>query len=171
MNDYQKSRFSQNIVRRMFDKVSGKKIALWGFAFKKASNDTRESAAIRIAHNLLEEQARLAIYDPQVSEEQIVTEIENAFRDGNGALADGGGQAVRAGIEVCDSPSEAARDAYAIAIVTEWDEFRSLDYKAIYGLMHKPAFLFDGRNLVDADELGSIGFEVHSIGKGSETSG
>lgn len=167
LNDYQKSRFSHNIVSRMFNTVAGKRIALWGFAFKKDTNDTRESAAIRVAHDLLEEQAHLAVYDPRVSAEQIFADIEFAFRDGNGELPDARRSAIRDGVEICDSPTDAARDAHAIAVLTEWDEFRTLDYDAIYESMHKPAFFFDGRNLVDASALGALGFEVHSIGKGA----
>ena len=165
INDYQKSRFAQNLVSSMFNTISGKRIALWGFAFKKDTNDTRESAAIRIAHDLLEEQAHLAIYDPQVSTEQILSDIESTFHDRSGDLAERERSAIRDGVEICDSPVEAAENAHAIAVLTEWDEFRTLDYEAIYESMHKPAFLFDGRNLLDARLLASLGFEVHSIGK------
>ncbi len=165
INDYQKSRFAQNLVSSMFNTISGKRIALWGFAFKKDTNDTRESAAIHIAHDLLDEQAHLAIYDPQVSAEQILSDIESTFHDRSGDLAERERSAIRDGVEICDSPAEAAENAHAIAVLTEWDEFRTLDYEAIYKSMHKPAFLFDGRNLLDARLLASLGFEVHSIGK------
>ena len=166
INDYQKSRFAQNIVSSMFNTISGKRIAPWGFAFKKDTNDTRESAAIRIAHDLLDEQARLAIYDPQASAAQILSDIESTFHDRNGDLSERERSAICGGVEICDSPAEAAENAHAIAVLTEWDEFRTLDYEAIYESMHKPAFLFDGRNLLDARALASVGFEVHSIGKG-----
>ena len=95
--------------------------------------------------------------------------LPSAFQDGNGELPEGRRNAIRNGVEICDSPAEAARDVHAIAVLTEWDEFRTLDYQAIYDSMHKPAFFFDGRNLVDACALEALGFEVHSIGKAGHT--
>ena len=171
MNHYQRERFSRNIVKSMFSTVSGKRIALWGFAFKKDTNDTRESAAIYVARDLLDERARLAIYDPQVTAEQIFADLENAFRDRDGELTGHRRDAIRNSVEICESPARAADGAHAVAILTEWDEFRTLDYQTVYESMQSPAFLFDGRNLVDAEVLAAIGFEVHRVGKGrTETS-
>ena len=93
-------------------------------------------------------------------------DVESTFHDRNGDLSERERSAVRDGVEICDSPAEAAENAHAIVVLTEWDEFRTLDYGAIYESMHKPAFLFDGRNLLDARVLASVGFEAHSIGKG-----
>lgn len=162
MNDYQKSRFSKRIVSALFNTVSGKRIAMFGFAFKKDTNDTRESAAIYVARDLLGEHANLVIYDPKVDAEQIyadlkaVSGIDYAKPSSNGQ----GGQ-----IEIVNDPYEASRNAHALAIVTEWDEFKELDYGRIYDGMPKPAFLFDGRNILDHKELRKIGFDVASIGK------
>lgn len=152
MNDYQKHRFARRVIGSMFNTVSDKKIAVLGFAFKKDTNDTRESAAIYICGDLLEEQANLAIYDPKVSKEQVYRDLkideENQY------------------VTICKDAYEATKDAHAILILTEWDEFKALDFKKIYDEMHQPAFLFDGRNLLDLEALREIGFEASGIGKG-----
>ncbi|MGC9451400.1 MAG: UDP-glucose 6-dehydrogenase [Oceanipulchritudo sp.] len=153
MNDYQKRRFSHRIVSTLFNTVSEKKIAVFGFAFKKDTNDTRESAAIQICRDLLEEGAHLAIFDPKVSREQI-------FRD---LGLEGDCEQVK----VCTDPYEAASGAHAIALLTEWDCLREdrMEYPRIHESMEKPAFFFDGRNLTSLEHLREIGFEAHGIGK------
>jgi UDPglucose 6-dehydrogenase len=166
MNNFQKERFARNIVHSMFNTVAGKRVALWGFAFKKDTNDTRESPAIYVARDLLREQAQLAIYDPKVSGERTIADIENSFRNEHGEISQRDQEIIHSNVQICSSPSEAADTAHAIAILTEWDEFRSLDYQAVYESMRKPAFLFDGRNVVDHDLLRGIGFKVHSVGRG-----
>ncbi len=152
MNDYQKHRFARRVVSTMFNTVSDKKIAVLGFAFKKDTNDTRESAAIYVCKDLLEELANLAIYDPKVTEDQIYRDLGVAEDD--------------ARVTICTDAYEATQDAHAILILTEWDEFKALDYKRIYDSMHLPAFLFDGRNLLDLSKLREIGFEASGIGRG-----
>lgn len=157
MNDWQKRRFSNQVVGRLFNTVAGKKIAVLGFAFKKDTNDTRESAAIFVCQNLLEEQARLAIYDPKVSEDQIRVDLKQGE-----VLSDG---RPNTNVLIEPDPYEAARDAHAVLILTEWDEFRALDFQRIYDGMHKPAFLFDGRNILDLEALRAIGFDASGIGR------
>ena len=166
INDFQKARFARNIVQSMFNTVAGKRIALWGFSFKKDTSDTRESPAIRIARDLLRERAQLAIYDPRVSAEQILADIGDAFRDDHGDLSQRDRELIRTNVVVCGSPGEAAEGADAVAILTEWDVFRAVDYQAVHDAMRKPAFLFDGRNVVDRGHLTAIGFEVHVVGMG-----
>lgn len=158
MNDYQKHRFAGRVVSSLFNTVSGKKIAVFGFAFKKDTNDTRESAAIYVCRDLLEERASLSIYDPKVTRDQMVRDLQYA----NTPISDDEYETL-----VCTSPDpyEAARDAHAVLIITEWDEFKDLDYARIFEGMKKPAFLFDGRNITDARTMKSIGFEVYNIGK------
>ena len=152
MNDYQKHRFGRRIISTMFNTVSDKKIAVLGFAFKKDTNDTRESAAIYVCKDLIEEQANVSIYDPKVPEAQIRRDLGLA----EDATA----------VTICDDAYEATKDAHAVLILTEWDEFKALDFKKIYDQMNLPAFLFDGRNLLDLDALRSIGFEATGIGRG-----
>ena len=157
MNDHQKKRFATNIVKTLYNTVSGKKIAFLGWAFKKDTNDTRESAAIYVADDLLNEQANIAVYDPKVEKSVI-------YRDIN-YLNTRTTEENKEGINCLNDPYEACKDAHAIAILTEWDEFRAYDWKKIYDNMKKPAFVFDGRNILDADKLKSIGFIFQQIGK------
>ncbi len=152
MNDYQKKRFSTRIVRSLFNTVADKRIAILGFAFKKDTNDTRESAAINVCRDLLSEHANVVVYDPKVPAHEIITDTL------------GRGQ-TNPRLTVAKSAYEACQGAHAVAIVTEWDEFKTLDYQKIYEGMPKPAFFFDGRNIVDLAKLKAIGFRVSGIGK------
>lgn len=159
MNDYQKHRFSKQIIDTLFNTVSGKKIAFLGWAFKKDTNDTRESAAIYVAHELLQDRADIHIYDPKVSREQIERDLA--------MVATACGQPLNEiPVHVHTDPYTAMDKAHAIAVLTEWDEFRTYDWHAIYENVYKPAFIFDGRNILNATKLKGIGFELRSIGKG-----
>jgi UDPglucose 6-dehydrogenase len=151
INDWQKSRFSGRIVRDLFNTVSGKHIGILGFAFKKDTNDTRETAAIAVCRDLLAEGAKVYVYDPQVGEEQIRADVLGTGTNPNLIV-------VKTALEACDS-------AHAVAILTEWDEFKDLDFKKIYDGMLKPAFIFDGRNILPHAKLKEIGFRVFAIGK------
>jgi UDPglucose 6-dehydrogenase len=154
MNDWQKHRFSARIVRALFNSVADKRIAVFGFAFKKDTNDTRESPAIAVCRDLLAEQAHVVVYDPKVPAAQIRTDVLGPI-----------GAAYDAKLTVASSAAEAAAGAHAIALVTEWDEFRTLDYRALYASMCHPAFIFDGRNILDRKALEEVGFRTHAIGK------
>lgn len=167
MNDHQKRRFSERIVKTMFNTVSDKQIAVWGFAFKKDTNDTRESAAIHVCRDLLEERARLVIYDPRVSEDEIRHELRSAFTDSMGVLSERHERLINSNVRVAKDAYSATSGAHAIAVLTEWDEFKSLDFEKVLANMHRPAFLFDGRNILDRAKLQGLGFEVHGIGKPS----
>lgn len=167
MNDYQKRRFSERIVSTMFNTVSDKKIAIWGFAFKKDTNDTRESAAIHVCHNLLEERARLVIYDPRVHESKIRSDLKMAFSDVNGVLSDKHEQLIETNVTIVQDAYVAAKEAHAIVVLTEWDEFKQVDAKRVFDGMRRPAFIFDGRNILDRNKLTQEGFEVHCIGRSS----
>jgi UDPglucose 6-dehydrogenase len=152
MNDWQKQRFAGRIVKSLFNTVADKRIAVLGFAFKKDTNDTRESAAISVCRDLLAEQANVVVYDPKVPAAEIVRDVLGAGVS-NPRLT------------VVSSAYEAAKGAHAVAVVTEWDEFKTLDYARIYDAMMKPAFLFDGRNITDLAKLRALGFRAHGIGK------
>ncbi len=150
MNDYQRRRFVQRIVTTLFNTVAGKKIAILGFAFKKDTNDTRESSAIYICRDLLEEQAEIHIYDPKVSKAKICSDL--------GVKED------HPLVHISPSAEEACQDAHAFAVLTEWDEFKELDFQSIYEKMLKPAFVFDGRNLLNLEQLKEIGFIAQGVG-------
>jgi len=154
MNDWQKSRFTKKIVCTLFNTVSGKRIAVLGFAFKKDTNDTRESPAISVVRELLEENAVVVVYDPKVSTEDIRREVLGPDCDD-------------ARLVIASSAMEAVEGAHAVAVLTEWAEFRALDFAAIHRTMQKPAFVFDGRNILPTEKLQDLGFEVFSIGKPS----
>ncbi len=157
MNNHQKSRFASNIVRTLYNTVSDKKIAFLGWAFKKDTNDTRESAAIYVADELIEEQARITVYDPRVKPEQMYSDINY--------LATRTIDQNREFLTPSEDPYETCKDAHAIAILTEWEEFKNYDWQTIFDKMQKPAFVFDGRNILDVPALQKIGFQVFSIGK------
>jgi UDPglucose 6-dehydrogenase len=152
MNDWQKNRFAGRIVRELFNSVAGKKIAVLGLAFKKDTDDTRESAAINVCRSLLAEHAEVHVHDPRVPADIIRGVVLNGGTD-NPQLV------------VSPDPYAACAGAHAIAILTEWDEFKALDYARIYAAMPKPAFLFDGRNILDLAALRKIGFKASGIGK------
>ena len=151
MNDYQKSRFVQRIMDAMFNTVSGKSICIWGFAFKKDTNDARESPAISVCKRLLEEQANIRIYDPQVSKSTICESL--SIDEGDSRLT------------YCKSAKDAAIGTHVIALLTEWEEFKEIDYDDVYSSMQKPAHFFDGRNHIDPDVLKRTGFRLSRIGK------
>lgn len=157
INDWQKDRFVRRMIRTMFNTVAGKRIALLGFAFKKDTNDTRESAAIHIARALVEEQAHVCIYDPRVEKETIFRDLSATDRLLAGEL--------ETHVTVVSDPYEALDQAHAMAVVTEWDEFKDLDFERVLQGMRKPAFVFDGRNILPHAKLRDLGFEVHAIGK------
>jgi UDPglucose 6-dehydrogenase len=156
MNDHQKRRFYKNIINTLYNTVSGKKIAFLGWAFKKDTNDTRESAAIYVANDLISERANIAVFDPKVEENQILSDLnylESRTAEENKKY-----------ISVENSGYDACNNAHAIAILTEWDEFKTYDWQKIYDNMLKPAFVFDGRNVLNKAELEKIGFIYQSIG-------
>jgi len=157
INDYQKRRFVQRLVRRLFNTVSGKKIAILGFAFKKDTNDTRESPAIYICRDLIEEQANVHIYDPKVKATQVYQDLGAQAVDENGMPNEQ--------VVIEQDAYSACAGAHAVAILTEWDQFVELDWRRIYDSMLKPAFVFDGRNILDLEKLREIGFEVSGIGR------
>ncbi len=148
MNEYQKLRFVRKIVKEMFNTVAGKKITLFGFAFKANTGDTRESPAIDITKHLLDEKVKVTIHDPEA--------LENAKSDLKG---------IDNNVIYEADPYKAAENANAILITTEWDQFKDLDYTKIYHSMKKPAFIFDGRNILGHKQLFEIGFNVYPTGK------
>jgi len=156
MNDHQKRRFSDNIVKTLYNTVSGKKITFLGWAFKKDTNDTRESAAIYVADDLISENATIAVYDPKVSRKKVLADLDylgtRIINDNNDSVLS------------FENPYQACAEAHAIAILTEWDEFVTYDWQKIYDSMQKPAFIFDGRNILNGSDLEKIGFVYRAIG-------
>ncbi|MED6157298.1 UDP-glucose 6-dehydrogenase 1 [Stylosanthes scabra] len=166
VNDYQKSRFVNRVVSSMFNTVSSKKIAILGFAFKKDTGDTREAPAIDVCKGLLGDKARLSIYDPQVTEDQILKDLsmKKFDKDHPSHLQPASPTSIKQ-VSIVSDAYQAVKDSHGICILTEWDEFKKLDYQKVFDSMQKPAFIFDGRNIVDAHQLRKIGFIVYCIGK------
>jgi UDPglucose 6-dehydrogenase len=148
MNEWQEARFVRRMLASMFNTVAGKRIALFGFAFKANTGDTRESPAFSVTRQLLDEHAEVVISDPQA--------LANARLDTaglSGALA------------FEPDPYAAAAGAHAIAVLTEWEVYRTLDYSRLLASMERPAFVFDGRYILDLRRLFELGFNVFAIGK------
>lgn len=158
INEYQKRRFANKIIESLFNTVSRKKIAILGFAFKKDTGDTRESPSIYVSKYLMDEGAYISIYDPKVEKEQIISDLSHPN------ISDDPDR-VENLVSICKDPYEASKQAHAVVVCTEWDEFKSYDYKRIFDNMLKPAFIFDGRMILDHTNLQEIGFRVYTIGK------
>ncbi|MFC3200177.1 UDP-glucose 6-dehydrogenase [Parapedobacter deserti] len=157
MNDHQKRRFADNIVQTMYNTVSGKKITFLGWAFKKDTNDTRESAAIHVADALLSEEANVVVYDPKVTAQQVYADLDY--------LCSRSPEENRRLVTVVNDPYDAMESAHAVAVLTEWDEFKTYNWHRIKDSMMKPAFIFDGRKLLPDNKLGQIGFQYYAIGE------
>ena len=163
INDYQKNRFANRIQQALFNTVKGKKIAFWGWAFKKDTNDTRESAAIYVADQLIAEGAEIVVYDPKVSLTRMYMDLQTLWeyrgeteKEINGKLAK---------LHSVDSAEAACTKAHALAVITDWDVFQAQDFETIFNQMEKPAFVFDGRKILNHNQLQSIGFTAYEIGK------
>lgn len=148
MNEYQEANFVSKMVTAMFNTVAGKRVALFGAAFKAHTSDTRESPALAVCRELVGERAQVVLSDPHA--------LENARQD-LGEIAEQ--------VIFEPDPYTAARNAHAIAVLTEWPQFAELDYQSIYDEMVHPAFIFDGRNILDHKALYEIGFNLYAIGK------
>ena len=169
MNDKQKRRFVDRVISSMFNTVKGKRIAILGFAFKKDTGDTRESPAIDVCKGLLDDGALLSVYDPKVSEKEIRTQLSLPAGLGwdstKHPFVQQQASEINTKIECHANVYDACKDAHAACVLTEWDEFKSMDLGKIYASMTKPAFLFDGRNVVDAAKARDMGFQCYGLGK------
>ena len=154
LNHWQQQRIARLVVQRLFNTVAGKRVALLGFAFKADTNDTRESPAIQIAKDLLEEGARLSIFDPKVSGSQIHHDLDVPAGDGDGSWQ----QAL--------DPVQACQGADAVLILTEWSQFSTLDWQSIAAVMRRPAWLFDTRAIAETEAARAAGMQVWTVGEG-----
>ena len=156
MNNHQRNRFAKNIIKTLFNTVNGKVISFLGWAFKKDTNDSRESAAIYVADLLIDEKAIIKVYDPKVSGTQIIEDLN--YLNTRSEVEN------KTYLKAESDPYIALKEANAIAVLTEWDEFKTYDWNKIYDNMKKPAFIFDGRNILDRQSLEKIGFIYQGIG-------
>ena len=156
INDYQKKRFAFKIINSLFGNVSDKKITLLGWAFKKDTNDSRESAAIYVANILIENGAKICVYDPRVTEQQILLDLDK--------LNSRSSEENRTALSYFSSHIDACKESSAIAIITEWDEFKDYNWEQIYNMVLKPAKVFDGRNILNKKLIEDIGFDLYVLG-------
>ena len=154
LNIWQQHRIAQLVVNRLFGTVSGKRIGVLGFAFKADTNDTRESPAIGICRDLLEEGAQLAIMDPKVSEDQMAEDLGQPSGSGDG------------GWQLVDAVTAAAAGADALVLLTEWQQFAEIDWPQVAAVMRQPAWLFDARAKADAAAARAAGLQVWTVGEG-----
>ena len=166
INNYQKNRFASQIQKALFNTVNGKKIAIWGWAFKKDTNDTRESAAIYVADQLLSEGAEIVVYDPKVTLERMHMDLQTLWEFRGESQVEIQDKLLK--LKVSSSAQAACNKAHAMAVITEWDSFKTQDFNEIYHQMEKPAFVFDGRKILDYNQLQSMGFTAYEIGKATE---
>ena len=162
INNWQKSRISKIIVNYLFGNVSGKKITILGFSFKANTNDTRQSPSISICQDLIEEGAHLSIYDPKVEKYKIEKDLENKEKNCLSKFDYGT-------YEICSSVNDAACKSDAIVILTEWEEFNSLNWYDIFKVMRKPSWLFDTRACIDYEKAKKAGFNIWRLGNSSLT--
>ena len=156
INNHQRTRFAKKIISNLYGNVNGKIISFLGWAFKKDTNDSRESAAIYIADLLSEEKAKIKVFDPKVTASQMQSDLNylNTRSEEENSV----------NLITETNPYEALEGSHAAVIITEWDEFKNLDWKKIYTNMQKPAYIFDGRNILEKEKLESIGFKYIGIG-------
>ena len=166
INNYQKNRFATRIQKALFNTVNGKTIAFWGWAFKKDTNDTRESAAIYVADQLLSEGAEIVVYDPKVTLERIHMDLQTLWEFRGESKVEIQDKCSK--LKTSSSAQAACNKAHALAVITEWDTFKTQDFNEIYTQMEKPAFVFDGRKILDYNQLQSIGFTAYEIGKANK---
>ena len=161
INDYQRSRFASIIKESLFNTLNNKKITIWGWAFKKDTNDTRESSAIYIADNLIEEGAELYVFDPKVSYEKIKIDLTLLWEH----RGESNFEKKLKQIHFCKDPLLSVENSHGIALITEWDIFKEMDFELVFKKMEKPAFIFDGRKILNKEKLDKIGFKTYEIGK------
>ena len=170
INTWQQHRISRLIIQKLFGTVTGKRLAVLGFAFKADTNDTRETPAIRICHDLLEEGAQLVIHDPKVRLDQISLDLKMSCQGEADEPNEANQQSLHG--QGCWFHSKNVRSAVqgadAVLIVTEWNEYRSLNWKELASLMRKPAWLFDTRSICDHVEVKASGLKVWRVGAGDQ---
>ena len=163
INNYQKSRFTKKIINSLFKTVNQKRIALFGWAFKKNPNDSRESASIYVCDELINEGAIITIFDPKVSESKVNSDLISLWESKKYSIEEINKKLKN--IHFFDNPEDTVKNTHAIAILTEWDIFKNLNFKKLFDVMEKPSFIFDGRKILNKNMLEKIGFNCYEIGK------
>ena len=158
INDYQKNRFSDTVIKYFDNKLIAKRIAIMGWSFKKNTNDSRESASIYICRDLLIKGAIINIYDPMVPPKRIITDIKNILRLNN--IDDNLLKELISNVFIFKNIDDSLKLTEAILILTEWDEFKSYNWKKFIKKSTTNVHIFDSRNIIDK----SIAQNIYSIG-------
>tara|TARA_A100001011_G_C14297575_1_gene839177 strand:+ start:27 stop:1439 length:1413 start_codon:yes stop_codon:yes gene_type:complete len=163
INNYQKARFSKKIIDELNGTIKSKKIAVLGWAFKKDTNDSRESASIYVTDHLLEEGAQVCVYDPKVEEEQMINDLYNLWESNNTSKSEIESKLNR--LTVTQNHEDCFNSSSCIAVLTEWDEFISYDWNSLIKNMEKQHVIIDGRNILDIDKISGVANKFIAIGK------
>ena len=167
LNNWHQHRISSLIVKKLFGTVTGKKVCILGFSFKANTNDTRESAAINICKDLLQEGALLFIHDPKVDKKQISKDL---LKEESGELKNSKKEYDKE-IEgewcFVDNVLESFKDADAIVILTEWGEYFKIDWEKASFVMRQPAWVFDVRSVLSKETFSISNLNVWRLGDGS----
>jgi UDPglucose 6-dehydrogenase len=163
INNYQKARFSKKIIDELNGTIKSKKIAVLGWAFKKDTNDSRESASIYVTDHLLEEGAQVCVYDPKVEEEQMINDLYNLWESKNISKSEIESKLNR--LTVTHAHEDCFNSSSCIAVLTEWDEFITYDWNSLIKNMEKQHVIIDGRNILDRDKISRVANKFIAIGK------
>lgn len=144
VNEKQKFVLFHKLKRYFNNELKGKKIGVWGLAFKPNTDDVREAPALYIIDALIKEGAELAVFDPEATEN-----VKKHFGDK---------------INYCENAYDVAKDADALVIITEWSEFRNPDFDRL-SILLKNKVIFDGRNVYDLEQMSDAGYYYESIGR------
>lgn len=153
INEWQKNRVAKIVASKLFNTISGKKIAILGFAFKKDTNDCRESPAIVISRSLIDEGANIVVYDPRVSKESVLSEMSSF------------GSNITSNVTVADDLYSAFCGVDAVVIVTDWDLFKTIDWYKVSEVSRAPAWIFDTRRCIDRSKVESVGLKYWAVGE------
>ena len=155
LNEWQQSRISHIITKKLFGNLFDKKISILGFSFKADTNDVRESPAIKVCKDLLEEGAVLSIFDPKVESSQIFESLSNGDHENKNII-------------ISKTIQDSTLEADAIVILTEWQIFYELGWPEISKKMRKPSWVFDTRGIINVEELKKLGINVWRVGFSNE---
>ena len=163
INNYQTKRIGDKIIKALDSEKNNNVVAILGWAFKKDTNDSRESASIYLAKQLLDNNIKINIYDPKVSKARIINDLTLLFKSDN--YNDSEVNNLLSKVSIVSDPYDAILNVGVISLCTEWDSFAKLDWNKIYSIMNQPSFIFDGRGILNMSDLSTIGFQTYSIGK------
>ena len=167
LNNWHQNRITELIVKKLFGTVTGKKIVILGFAFKANTNDTRESAAIQKCKSLIDEGAEITIHDPKVNEIQIEKDLQmkqiKEFKNvkEHRLINKNGNWKFSKSLNIFD-------EAHAVLMLTEWDEYKNIDWEDVSKRMVQPAWVFDSRSIIEPSKIRNTNLNLWRVGDGTD---